>query len=70
MDQCFCLKSDELSTFTKTRIHLPIRLEGLGVRKLSHVRFADFIGGVMDGITPLLPQRHDDGELHGKLNKF
>ena len=66
MGQCFCLKSDELSTFTTNRIHLPIRLGGLGVRKLSHVRFAEFI----DGIPPLLPQHHDDGELHGKLNEL
>jgi len=70
MGQCFCLKSDELSTFTKTRIHLPIRLGGLRVRKLSHVRFAEFIGRVMDGVPPLLPQHHDDGELHGKLNNL
>jgi len=70
MAQCFCLKSDELSTYTKTRIRLPIFLGGLGVRELSHVRFAEFIGGVMDGIPPLLPQHHDDGKLHGKLNKL
>ena len=70
MGQCFSLKSEELSTFNKTRIHLPIRLGGLGVRELSHVRHAEFIGGVMDGIPPLLPQHHDDGELHGKLNKL
>jgi len=69
MGQCFGLKSEELSTFNKIRIHLPIRLGGLGVRELSHVRFAEFIG-VMDGIPPLLPQHHDDGELHGKLNKL
>jgi len=24
----------------------------------------------MDGIPPLLPQHHDDGELHGKVNKL
>ena len=24
----------------------------------------------MDGIPPLLPQHHDDGELRGKLNKL
>ncbi len=70
MGQCFCLKSDELSTFNKTRIHLPIRLGGLVVRELSHVKFAEFIGGVMDGIPPLLPQHYDDGELYGKLNKL
>ena len=55
MGQCFSLKSEELSTFNKTRIYLPIRLGGLGVRELSHVRHAEFIGGVMDGIPPLLP---------------
>jgi len=70
MGQCFCLKSEELSTFNKIRIHLPIRLGGLGVRELSRVRYAEFIGGVMDGIPLLLPQHHDDKELHGKLNKF
>jgi len=48
MGQCFSLKSEELSTFNKTRIHLPIPLGGLGVRELTHVRFAEFIGGVMD----------------------
>jgi len=67
MGQCFSLKSEELSTFNKIRIHLPIRLGGLGVRELSHVRYAEFIGGIMDGIPPLLPQHHDDGKLHGKL---
>ena len=66
MGRCFCLKSEKLSTFNKTLIRLPIRLGGLGVRELGHVRFAEFIGGVMDGIPPLLPQHHDDGELHGK----
>jgi len=50
MGQCFCLKSEELSTFNKIRIHLPIRLGGLGVRELSRVRYAEFIGGVMVGI--------------------
>jgi len=70
MDQCFSLKSEELSTLNKIRVHLPIRLGGLGVRELSHVRYAEFIEGVMDGIPPLLPQHHDDGEFHGKLNKL
>ena len=65
MGQCFSLKSEELSTFNKTRIHLPIRLGGLGVRELSHVRFAEFIGGVMDGIPPLLPQHHDNVNFMG-----
>jgi len=68
MGQCFSLKSEEVSTFNKIRVHLPIRLRGLGIRVLSHVRYAEFIGGVMDGIPPLLPQHHDDGELHGKVN--
>ena len=67
MGQCFCLKSDELSTLTKTRIHLPIRLGGLGVRKLSHVRFAEFIGGVMDGIPPLLRWRGTSWEIKQPL---
>ena len=66
MSQCFGLKNEKLSTFNKTRIHLPIRLGGLGVRELSHVRCAEFIGGVMDGIPPLLPQHHDDGNFMGK----
>jgi len=70
MGQCFSLKNEELSTFNKIRVHLTIRLGGLGVRVLTHVRYAEFIGGVMDGIPPLLPQHHDDGELHGKLNKL
>ncbi len=70
MGQCFSLQSEELSSFTKTRIHLGIRLGGLGVRELSLVRYAKFIGGVMDSTPPLLPQHHDDGELHGKLNKL
>ena len=70
MGQCFSLKSEELSTFNKIRIHLPTRLGDLGVRELSHVRYAEFTGGIMDGIPPLLPQHHDDGELHGKVNKL
>jgi len=70
MGQCFSLKSEELSTFNKIRIHLPISLGGLGVREFSNVRYAEFIGGIMDGIPPLLPQPHDDGELRGKLNEL
>jgi len=70
MGQCFTLESEELSTFNKIRVHLPIRFGGLGVRELSHVRYAEFVEGVMDSITPLLPQHRDDGELHGKLNKL
>ena len=55
MGQCFCLKSKELSTFNKTRIHRPISLGALGGRELSHLRYTEFIGAVMDGIPPLLP---------------
>lgn len=51
-------------------MHLSIRLGGLEVRELSHVSYAEFIGGIMDGISPLLPQTHDDGKLYGKLNKL
>ena len=51
-------------------IVIQLNIGGLGVRELSHVRYAEFIGGVMDGIPPLLPQHHNDGELHGKLNKL
>jgi len=50
MGQCFSLKNEELSTFNKIRVRLPIRLGRLGVRELSHVRYAEFIGGVMNGI--------------------
>jgi len=53
MGQCFSLKSEELSSFNKIRVHLSILLGGLGVRELSHVRYAEFIGGVMDGIPPM-----------------
>jgi len=70
MGQCFNLKNEELSTFNKIRIHLTIRLGGLVVRELSHVRYVEFIGGIMDGIPPLLPQSHDDGELYAILNKI
>ena len=35
--------------------------------RLGHVRYTEFIRGIMDEIPPLLPQTHDgDGELHGK----
>jgi len=49
---------------------LPIRLGGLGVRELSYGRYADVAGGIIDGIPPLLPQTHNDGELSEKLNKL
>jgi len=34
-------------------------LKALGVRELSHVRYADFIEEIMDGIPHLLPQTYD-----------
>ena len=40
-----------ISTFIKIRIRLPIRLGGLGIS----VRYAEFIGEIMDGIPSLLP---------------
>lgn len=49
--QCLNLKK-ELSTFNKIQIHGPICLGGLEVRELNHVRYAEFIGGIMD-VIPL-----------------
>jgi len=44
-------------------IHLSIRLGGMGVRELSHVRYAKFHRWSNE-------RHHDDGELHGNLNKL
>jgi len=68
MGQCFNLKNEEI--FNKIRMHLSIRLGGLEVRELCHVGYAEFIGGIMDGISHLLSQTHDDGTFYGKLNKL
>jgi len=35
----------------------------LGVREFSYVRYAKFIGGIMDEIPSPLPQTHDDAKL-------
>ena len=51
LGQCLNLKK-ELSTFNKIQIHVPICLGGLEVRQLNRVRYAEFIGGIMD-VIPL-----------------
>ena len=45
---------DSLSNFNKERYRLPIRKQGLGVRDLSTHRNEEYIGGVHQGIIPLL----------------
>jgi hypothetical protein len=58
-----------LSDFTKERYKLPIRKQGLGLRNLSSQRYEEYIGGVHQGIIPLL--NHSIGETirkRGRIN--
>ena len=53
------------SDFTQQRLHLPIRLGGLGIPCLKTIRFIDFIGGFWQGYQNLLDRQElveaDDG---------
>jgi len=50
--KCFLINFEKLPTFTERRIHLPIKLGGIGVRQLERLRWTEFLGGVMEGVIP------------------
>ena len=52
---------DCVSNVTQERIRLPVRNKGLGLRSLRDRRHAEFIGGVIQGITPLLKCQTENG---------
>ena len=56
-----------LSNFVKRQIHLPIKLGGISVRRQSTLRWNEYMGGIMEGVVPLLDKQKDDRFLKGKL---
>ena len=57
-----------LSDFTQERLRLPIRMKGLGMRSLVDRRHAEYVGGMIQGIPPLMDTKNDNGvQLTGKL---
>ena len=67
VSKCFHIDFTSLSNFVKQQIHLPIKLEGIGVRQLSTLRRIECMGRVMEGVVPLLDKQTDDSFLKGKL---
>jgi hypothetical protein len=52
------------SDFTKERCRLPIARKGLGIRELEDRRYAEFIGGAVQGISRLMDRKNDmDGAM-------
>ena len=57
------------SDFTKSRLALPIRFKGMGIRGAADRRFSQFIGGAVQSITPLLDRRDDNNNIiQGRLH--
>ena len=48
------LNMEELLDTTMERIRLPVRFKGLGMRSLRDRRHTEFIGGITQGIPPLI----------------
>ncbi len=59
--KCFQIDFSTLSPFLQKRINLPIKLGGMGVRQLKKRRWSEYIGGIMEGIVPLLDRQSEDG---------
>ena len=57
-----------LSDFIKERIHLPIRMKRFGMGSLVDRRHAEYVGGMIQGISPLMDTKNSNGvQLTGKL---
>ena len=48
------LDSSTLTPFTIERMRLPVKYKGMGLRSLYYRRHAEYVGGMMQGIPPLL----------------
>jgi hypothetical protein len=60
---------DSLSDFTKERYRLPIRKQGLGIRDLATRRYDEYIGGIHQGIIPLLDHTVSNNiKQRGRIN--
>ena len=60
---------DELNPVVQERARLPIKMKGLGVRNLVDRRYSEYMGGVIQGIPPLLDRKKEDMILPGRLNR-
>ena len=56
---------DSLSVFTKESYQLPIQKQGLGIRDLTTCRHDKYIGGIHQGIIPLLDHTTGDNIKKG-----
>ena len=63
------LDSTTLSPFTVERMKLPIKCKGMGLRSLYDRRHAEYIGGMIQGIPPLLNRLSPTGLIiTGRMN--
>ena len=67
VNKCFKIKQEELSIFNKAQIRLPIKFEGIGIHQLIDVRWSEFIGGMMEGVIPLLDKNNDGNTIKVEL---
>ena len=63
------LDSSDLDDFTNERMRLPIKYKGMGLRSLFDRRHSEFIGGMIQGIPPLINRQSDSGLIsHGRVH--
>ena len=61
---------DKLNPVVQERARLPIKMKGLGVRNLVDRRYSEYMGGVIQGVPPLLDRKtKEDMILPGRLNR-
>jgi hypothetical protein len=69
ISKCFQVDYESLSDFTKERMRLPIRMKGIGIRSTEERRFSQFLGGIKDGLIPLISRKTGDNlEYKGRIN--
>mgnify|MGYP001307855544 FL=1 len=68
ISKCFQVDYESLSDFTKERMRLPIRMKGIGIRSTEDRRFGQFLGGIKDGLIPLISRKTGDNlEYKGRF---
>ena len=54
------IDANSITELTKERIRLPIQRRGMGLCSLVDHRHSEYIGGMVQGITPLLDRKNGD----------
>ena len=58
-----------LTPFANERLRLPVRLKGMGLRQAADHRYAQFVGGMSQGVMHLLDRVDSEGNtVFGRYN--